>query len=320
MADIKSFPNNRDEYVGAEHVMRWLHGRTSGVFGAEGNASVAPVLDTMVVTVSDGNGWISNSNADGIVWWIDNESANGSKLQLAVDMADAVLPRIDRVVVSWRTTNYVALPEVIILKGTPASNPVAPALTNNNIQRQISLAAIHIPAGTTAITAAMITDERLDESVCGLVTDHCDIDTSMIQQQVRSLVEEAQAQSKAVIDGIEQELANVIGGEPYDFKPIRVDNVLIPADSFVSYIPAAGEEQKLYDLGFTYRAAVAISGVLGSMLPYVTLSLADVEMCGAGIANQFQTYAGGLYVYADNVPTRSGITALCIECRKAVAV
>ena len=35
MANIKSFPNNRDEYVGAEYAMRWLHGRTSGVFQME---------------------------------------------------------------------------------------------------------------------------------------------------------------------------------------------------------------------------------------------------------------------------------------------
>jgi hypothetical protein len=72
VANIKSFPNNQDKYIGAEDVMRWLHGRSSGVFGAGGNASVAAVLDTMAVTVSDGNGWLSNENADGVVWWINN--------------------------------------------------------------------------------------------------------------------------------------------------------------------------------------------------------------------------------------------------------
>lgn len=40
MANIKSFPNNQDVFIGAEDVMKWLHGRTSGVFGAAGNASV----------------------------------------------------------------------------------------------------------------------------------------------------------------------------------------------------------------------------------------------------------------------------------------
>ena len=190
MADIRSFPNNQDEYIGAESVMRWLHGRSSGVFGADGNAAVSHVVDSMAVTVSDGNGWISNDNADGVVWWIENEAATASKLQLSVDMADAVLPRIDRVVVSWQTTNYVALPEVIILKGTPASNPVPPALTNNNLLRQISLASIRIPAGAMAITASMITDERLDDSVCGLVTCGIGVDTSVMQAQWNASYEE----------------------------------------------------------------------------------------------------------------------------------
>lgn len=183
MAQIKSFPNNQDEYIGAEDVMRWHHGRTSGVFGADGNASVAPVLDSMGVTVSDGNGWLANDAGNGVVWWVDNEANTGDKLTLAIDMADGVLDRIDRVVVSWETTNYVALPEVRILKGTPSAIPVPPALTNSNTMRQISLARITIPAGTTAITGDMITDERLDSSVCGIVTEKVGVDTSVMQAQ-----------------------------------------------------------------------------------------------------------------------------------------
>ena len=62
--NIKSFPNNQDEYVGAEHLMRWFHGRTSGVWGAEGNAAVASVPDQMQVTVSDGTGWLASSKTE----------------------------------------------------------------------------------------------------------------------------------------------------------------------------------------------------------------------------------------------------------------
>ena len=188
MAKIKSFPNNQDEYIGAEDVMRWLHGRTSGVFGANGKASVAPVLDSMGVTVSDGNGWIANDDGNGVVWWIDNEANAGEKLTLAIDMADGILGRIDRVVVSWETTNYVALPEVSVLKGTPSSLPVPPALTNDNTMRQISLARITVPAGTTAITSDMITDERLDASVCGIVTEQVGVDTSVMQAQFEAML------------------------------------------------------------------------------------------------------------------------------------
>ena len=89
MANIKSFPNNQDEAQGAEDVMRWHHGRTSGVFGAGNNASVQALSTPgMAVEVSDGTGWMANSGSNGVVWWIDNESVDGTKLQLAVDAAD----------------------------------------------------------------------------------------------------------------------------------------------------------------------------------------------------------------------------------------
>lgn len=287
MANIHSFPNNQDEYVGAEYVMRWLHGRSSGVFGADGNATVAPVLDTMAVTVSDGNGWISNSNADGVVWWIDNETTSGSKLQLPVDMADAVLPRIDRVVVSWQTTNYVALPEVTILKGAPASSPVAPALTNNNTLRQISLAAIRIPAGSTAINSAMITDERLDPAVCGLVTSGIGIDTTVMHSQFETLLRY-----------IQNELADLEAGTSVELKKMQFNDTTVSPSSFVE--DATYEEQ-----GYKFRAAVALDGVIESMIPEVIFGMADAV--GGVFTPVAKSYNGGIYLYASDVP-ESAIT------------
>jgi hypothetical protein len=212
VAKIRSFPNNQDEYIGAEDVMRWLHGRSSGVFGADRNAAVYGAVG-MAVSVSDGNGWLTNANGDGVVWWIDNDAKNGQMLNLPIDMADAALPRIDRVVVSWQTTDYVALPEVVILKGTPASNPVPPALTNDSMVRQISLARIRIPAGATSVDSSMITDERLDSSVCGIVTEQVGVDTSMMQAQFESFmnktIEEQNAYIEAQAQSWEAFFANV---------------------------------------------------------------------------------------------------------------
>lgn len=202
MANIKSFPNNRDEYVGAEYTMRWLHGRTSGVFAANNNAAVAAVQNAMAVTVSDGVGWISNSDANGVVWWNDAEKNNGAKMQLTIDAADGVLNRIDRVIVEWKTTDYADLPEIKILKGTPASAAAAPALTNNTTQRQLSLAQILVAAGTTSITASMITDERQNPDVCGLVTDTLSIDTSVINAQFTELLAQLRAAIEQASGGI----------------------------------------------------------------------------------------------------------------------
>ncbi len=191
MPEIKNFPNNQDEYRGAEAVMHWLYGRTSGVFGAAGNAGVAAFQPPrMAVQVSDGTGWLADENGLGCVWWIDNNASGGSPLALAIDAADAVYNRIDRVIVEWNTPNYTDWPVVRVLKGTFATKAVAPALTNDSTTRQISLAKISIKAGATEISAADITDERLDAAVCGLVTDRVNVDTKTINAQVMALVNE----------------------------------------------------------------------------------------------------------------------------------
>lgn len=193
MANIKSFPNNQDEYIGAEYVMKWLHGRTSGVFAGDNNVAVTALsTPAMAVQVSDGTGWMANANNDGVVWWIDSEKTSNTKLQLTIAAADGALNRIDRVIVEWKTTTYADLPEVKVLTGSIASSPTPPALTNNGTVRQICLAQISVPAGTTAITASMITDTRLNSAVCGLVTDNISIDTSTIDAQFREVLENIQ--------------------------------------------------------------------------------------------------------------------------------
>lgn len=281
MASIKSFPNNQDEYVGAEYVMKWLHGRTSGVFGANGNAAVAALGSPgMAVTVSDGVGWMSNGNGDGAVWWNDNEAVNTRKLQLKIDAADGVLNRIDRIIVEWKTTNYVDLPEIKVLKGATSSTAKAPALTNNSTVRQISLARIAVNAGVTAITASMITDERLNKSVCGLVTDRVSIDTSMMHSQF-----------EALLTAIQKELAGLEAGTAVELKKLQFSNVTVPKGAFVS--------NTTYQ-DFPYRASIALSGAIKSMIPEVVLSVDDAA--SGNFAPVAESYNGGVYLYAESTP------------------
>ena len=188
MAEIKSYPNNADVEIGAENVMKWHHGRTSGVYGAEGELVVAPTSPaSMTVTITDGHGWLTDAIGNGIHWWLDAFALTAALLQLTHDTADGVLNRIDRIIVEWSTPNYTQLPEIKILKGTNAVTAVAPALTNNASLRQISLARVSIPAGTLAITAGMITDEKTNPAVCGIVTETTVVDTTMAAAQYEAL-------------------------------------------------------------------------------------------------------------------------------------
>ena len=280
MAEIKSFPNNQDVYVGAEWVMKWLHGRTSGVFGAEKNLGTSIIPGTMSVEISDGVGWLSNENGDGVVFWNDNEQTNGRKLTLTHDVADGALNRIDRIVVTWETTNYVALPTISILKGTKSSNPVPPTLTNNNVQRQISLAKVYIPAGTVSLSASMVTDERLDPSVCGIVTETIKIDTTTMQSQF-----------EALLRSIQNELQDLESGTGVELKKLQFNSVSVAVSKFVS--------NTTYE-DYPFRASVALEGVQSTMIPEVIFSMADA--ISGNFAPVAESYNGGVYLYAADKP------------------
>ena len=294
---IKSFPNNRDEYIGAEEVMRWLHGRTSGVFAAAQNAAVA-AMDSpgMGITVSVGTGWMTDAGGNGVVWWNDTEKTSGQKLQLEIDMADGVMNRIDRIIVEWKTINYADLPEIKVLKGTASSTAEAPALTNNSTVRQISLARVSVAAGITEITASMITDERLDPSVCGLVTDGLSIDTTTIN-----------AQYTALLDSLAQELAALEAGTAVELKKLAFANTVVAVSAWA--------EDSTYE-DYPYRAAVALSGVTAAMIPDVVFGLA--AMADNSFAPVAECYNGGVYIYAADVP-ESAITIPTIICWRGAA-
>ena len=202
MATLNSFPNNADEYIGAEEVMHWLHGRTKGVYAGAGNAAITAVGGVMQVSVAPGIGWMTDAGGEGICWWFDSTQV------VDIDAAEGTgtLDRIDRVIIQWRTVDYADKPELVVLKGTDSSSAVAPALTNNSTLRQISLAKISIPAGTTELTALNIIDERSDPDVCGIVTETATADTSMIQAQYEEALSElldaiAQAWEGEISDG-----------------------------------------------------------------------------------------------------------------------
>ena len=245
MAEIWSFPNNSAEYQGAEEVMRWLHGRTKGVYAGTGNAAVSAVNGTMQVIVAPGIGWITDANDDGICWWFDEA------ITLSVDAAESTgtLNRIDRVIIEWKTTDYADLPEVKVLKGANRSSATPPDLTNNSSVRQISLAKISIPAGTTQLTALNIIDERMDNTVCGLVTETATADTSMIAAQYEAALETLYA-------AISQAWSGVISDGAVDTDKLA-DNAVTPAKVDSTLLAAVCD--MIYPVGSLYMSTDSTS-------------------------------------------------------------
>ena len=161
MAELNSYPLNNTLYI-AEDAQLWHATRLSGVYAADGHYNVT-ASNGMSVTVSTGIGWMKVGEFAGIVF------ANKSVSTLIIETADGLLPRIDRVVIR---NDFIANKVVLaIRKGTPAVNPVAPALQRNSDAFELGIADVRVNAGAISITQANIQDLRLNESLCGIMRD-----------------------------------------------------------------------------------------------------------------------------------------------------
>lgn len=85
---------------------------------------------------------------------------------VAITAADPSNDRIDRIVVRLDLPNR--LIKLDVIDGTPAASPIPPSLTRDSNTWEISLAQISVTAGATEITNSDITDERDDDTVCGV--------------------------------------------------------------------------------------------------------------------------------------------------------
>lgn len=140
---------------------RWLYGRTNGIFSSDEDLIATPG-GGMSVIVSAGAAWLTPDRFLGITY------TNDEPVTLTSGLAPQVLPRIDRIVVRWEMTALGVHPYLAIKQGTAASSPIAPTVTRSATVWELGIHDIRINPGTLQITASMIQDKRLDETVCGI--------------------------------------------------------------------------------------------------------------------------------------------------------
>lgn len=155
----------------------------NGVFPVPSNNLQVVAGSGMVVTVKAGKAWIN-----GYFYY------NTGDLSLTLPVADGVLNRIDRIVVRWDLTER--LISVVVKSSAPSASPTPPALQRDADAYELCLADITTGAGVTAISQAVITDRRLDPSLCGVVAGVVDqIDTAAFNAQLQAWFTDYKAQS-----------------------------------------------------------------------------------------------------------------------------
>lgn len=163
----------------------------NGVFPNPSTNCQIVANDDMTITVKDGLAWIN-----GVLYY------NDSDFILGIEAADAVLKRIDRIVLRNSTTSRST--RAYIKKGTFASSPVAPALQRDADMYELGIADIYIGNGVVNISQGNITDLRLNTTYCGIVHGLIDqVDTTTLFNQYAAWYADTVDQS--VIDRAELE-------------------------------------------------------------------------------------------------------------------
>ena len=207
MSDIITYPENGITYD-ADDASGYLATRQSGVYSAEEDFAVS-ISGELSLTVSAGQAWVRPSRFKGRSIIMEQPTT------LTLTAADPVRTRIDRVVLRYDAAARQT--RLQVLEGTPDSaSPTAPAITRTALVYDLCLAEITRPAGSTAITAANLTDTRTDEDVCGVMRDGVTgIPTAELVAHYNAILTAMQQSGNAQLQQLAAAIASVDSGSFY---------------------------------------------------------------------------------------------------------
>ena len=262
---IITYPLNGVVYS-AEDVATYLCTRTSGVYSKETNFAVSNT-GTRQITVAPGLAWINYDDFKGISVCSREENV------LTVPEADNTLNRVDRVVLQFDTSENITA--IKLKTGTPAVAAQPPDILQNHNQYELGLCTISVPAGSTAVTAADITDTRADETICGVMRDGvAGIPTAQLQTQAKAMLDSLQAEvdsrsfyTRAEVDALLKSVNPFPVGSIY-----QSTDPTSPAALFGGSWEEIASERVLMGASSTHAAGTTVK----AGLPNITGTLSDV--------------------------------------------
>lgn len=262
---IITYPLNGVVYS-AEDVATYLCTRTSGVYSKETNFAVSNT-GTRQITVAPGLAWINYDDFKGVSVCSREENV------LTVPEADNTLNRVDRVVLQFDTSENITA--IKLKTGTPAVAAQPPDILQNHNQYELGLCTISVPAGSTAVTAADITDTRADEAICGVMRDGVNgIPTAQLQAQVKAMLDSLQAEvdsrsfyTRAEVDALLKSVNPFPVGSIY-----QSTDPTSPAALFGGSWEVIASERVLMGASSTHAAGTTVK----AGLPNITGTLSDI--------------------------------------------
>lgn len=167
---------------------------TNGVFPNVGsNLQVIANGTDMTIKIKAGAAWINGRMYE-----------NTDDLTLPIVVADGTLNRIDRIVIQLNYANREILAKV--KKGTFGSSPVAPLVQRDADIYELAIADIQVNKGITSVTQTLVTDLRLNTSLCGIVNSLLQADTTVIFNQFQDWFNTTKGISELEIDNFQNQM------------------------------------------------------------------------------------------------------------------
>ena len=165
----------------------------NGIFYSSADRLKVTASEGMKLKVGKGAGFIA-----GRMYMLEADTT------ITLDTADGALNRIDRIVLRCDYTNR--LITLAVKKGSYSASPTAPELTRDADAYELALADVYVSAGIVTITAAKITDQRLNTSLCGIVTGLVEqADTQEIFNEFYAYLQEFKQTTQVDIEAWTQE-------------------------------------------------------------------------------------------------------------------
>lgn len=188
---ILVYPLNNIDYT-AEDAATYNSTRTSGIYAGDDFAISLTGSDN-TISIDVGMAWMHLSRFNGVA------VALKTKTHVDMGLPNATYPRIDALVLQFDANKNGV--ELVSKQGTASSDPKPPAVSRTEALYELHLLHVRRNAGAASITAADVTDLRMNAQYCGLMADSVTrVDTATIDAQITALIQKLRDDLKKVED------------------------------------------------------------------------------------------------------------------------
>lgn len=302
---LQTYPLDDIDYNGDDAALFHCT-RTTGIYAGDDFSFSVTGADN-IVKLGPGLAWMRISKFKGLVTALQQET------DVDMGLPDSVYPRIDRIILQFDANKNDT--QVVVKKGSPASSPRPPERSTTEALYEIHLLEVRREPGAVSIAAKNVRDLRLDPSSCGLMAESVSkIDTSAINAQVTALIE-----------ALEEEIANVKAGTSFVMKsgdtmtgPLRIPT---PTEgdhaARKDYVDAKYVYATLTASGWSasapYTQTVPVAGVTALKPPHITPVYPGTEAEDKALKE-----ATGAVSYAK--PGAGTVTFTCLEDKPAIDI